>query len=237
MKRKFFALLVSLSLSLLTAPACFALPEFFAKTLSVFYISPGTPVIFTKVSDGVSLPLKKNSKSVVCVNRNFDDTQDFGNAFCAALDEYSFDCMVKLAEFVPKEEVVGYDYVWTFQVKGWKDKNLDNNPESVNALVLLYDRDFKLLLKSNLKIRKNKKDPSAPNCLDLLVSEYTKSVFNEIVEAKPDDSGKNAAKAEKAEKKAKEKENKKNKKKKNGDASVEESQAAPAQEPAADAQS
>ncbi|MBQ9626479.1 MAG: hypothetical protein IJR40_04805 [Treponema sp.] len=222
--KKTFVLLVCLALSFFAAPASFALPTFLAQTLSVFYISPGTPVIFTKTSEGFSLPLKKNSKSIVCVNRNFDDTQDFGNAFCAALDEYSFDCMVKLAEFIPKEAVVGYDYVWTFQVKKWTDKNLDNIPESVSALVLLYDRDFKLLLKSSLKIRKNKKNPSAPNCLDLLVSEYAKSVFTDIVEVKPSSSD-----AAKAEKKAKSKENKKNKKK-GADAPAEEVEASQSQE-------
>lgn len=222
--KKTFVLLVCLALSFFAAPASFALPTFLAQTLSVFYISPGTPVIFTKTSEGFSLPLKKNSKSIVCVNRNFDDTQDFGNAFCAALDEYSFDCMVKLAEFIPKEAVVGYDYVWTFQVKKWTDKNLDNIPESVSALVLLYDRDFNPLLKSSLKIRKNKKDPSAPNCLDLLVSEYAKSVFTDIVEVKPSSSD-----AAKAEKKAKSKENKKNKKK-GADAPAEEVEASQSQE-------
>ncbi|MBQ3836553.1 MAG: hypothetical protein II814_05415 [Treponema sp.] len=222
--KKTFVLLACLALSFFAAPASFALPTFLAQTLSVFYISPGTPVIFTKTSEGFSLPLKKNSKSIVCVNRNFDDTQDFGNAFCAALDEYSFDCMVKLAEFIPKEAVVGYDYVWTFQVKKWTDKNLDNIPESVSALVLLYDRDFKLLLKSSLKIRKNKKNPSAPNCLDLLVSEYAKSVFTDIVEVKPSSSD-----ATKAEKKAKSKENKKNKKK-GADAPAEEVEASQSQE-------
>ena len=220
--KKTFALLACLTLSLFAAPASFSLPTFFEQALSVFYIPPGTPVIFTKASDGVSLPLKTNSKSVVCVNRNFDDTQDFGNAFCAALDEYSFDCMVKLAEFIPKETVVGYDYVWTFQVKKWTDKNLDNVPDSVSALVLLYDKDFKLLLKSNLKIRKNKKDPSAPNCLESLVSDYDKSVFTNVVEAEPSSSD-----TAKADKKAK-----KDKKKKDKNAP----EAAAAQEPAATAE-
>ena len=208
MKRKFFALLVSFSLSLLAAPACFALPVFVEKTLAFFYTVPGKPYYWTK--SNVALPLKKNSKSVVCVNRNFDDTQEFGNALCSALDEYSFDCMIKLAEFVPKEAVVGYDYVWTFQVNSWKDKNLDSVPEKVNALVLLYDKDFNLLLKSNVKIRKSK-DPQAPACLEVLVKEYLNSVFNEVVEVKPTDSEKKAAKSEKDGKKAKKDKKKKNK--------------------------
>jgi hypothetical protein len=91
-----------------------------------------------------------------------------------------------LAEFVPKEKVAYYDYVWTFQVKKWKDKNLDDIPESVSVLVLLYDKDFNLLLKSNLKASKNKKNPSAPNCLEALLTQYTDSLFNDIVQVSED---------------------------------------------------
>ncbi len=166
MSGKFFALFFSLCL--LAVPPCFS--------------EAGKPLITTKTL--IPLPLKKSTKSVVCVNRNFNDTQKFGNVFCAALDEYSFDCIVKLAEFVPKEAVVGYDYVWTFQVKKWTDKNLDDIPESVSAVVFLYDKDFNLLLKSSLKASKNKKDPQAANCLELLVKEYIDSLFNDIVEVK-----------------------------------------------------
>ena len=169
MRTKFFAAFAFLALGLFASPAVFA--------------APGTPVISTKTN--ISLPLKKNSKSAVCVNRNFNDTQKFGDALCAALDDYSFDCMIKLAEFVPKSAVVGYDYVWSFQVIQWTDKNLDDVPEKVKALVLLYDRDFNLLLKSSLKISKSK-DPSAPNCLDFLVGEYVKGLFNDIVEVVQD---------------------------------------------------
>ena len=227
MKTKVFAFITFLALYILAAPSCHAVPAFLEKTLAFFYTVPGKPYYWTKSE--IDLPLKKNSKSVVCVNRNFVDTQTFGNAFCAALDEYSFDCMVKLAEFIPKEAVVGYDYVWTFQVKGWKDKNLDGVPEKVRALVLLYDRDFKPLLKSSVKIRKSK-DPQAPACLETLVKEYLNSVFNEVVEAKPSESEKSAAKSEKADKKAK-KDKKKKDKKNAGAASAEE-----AQEAAADAE-
>ena len=150
MKTKVFALSAIFSLSILAAPSCFALPEVIGKTLAFFYTTPGKPYIWTKSE--INLPLQKNSKSAVCVNRNFVDTQAFGEAFCAALDEYSFDCMIKLAEFIPKETVVGYDYVWTFQVNSWKDKNLDGVPEKVGASILLYDRDFKKLLKAACEI-------------------------------------------------------------------------------------
>jgi len=200
MKTKVFAFLTVFSLSILTAPACFAIPAILEKTLTVFYTVPGKAYYWTKAD--VDLPLKKNSKSVVCVNRNFDDTQKFGNVLCEALDEYSFDCMVKLAEFVPKEAVVGYDYVWTFQVDSWKDKNLDGVPEKVGASVLVYDKDFKLLLKTSMKIRKSK-DPQAPACLEVLIKEYLNSVFNEVVETKQSEFEKSAAKADKKAKKNK----------------------------------
>lgn len=180
MKTKIFAFFAVLWLSVLAAPSCFALPDFVSQTLAFFYTKPGKPYVFNKTK--IALPLKKSSKSVVCVNRNYYDTQKFGNALCSALDEYSFDCMVKLAEFIPKETVVGYDYVWTFQVTSWKDKNVDDVPEKVKALVLLYDRDYNLLLKSNVQIRKSK-DPQAPNCLEFLTQEYVNSLFNEVVEA------------------------------------------------------
>lgn len=172
MSRKFFARILFFFLCLAAVPPCFS--------------EAGKPLITTKTL--IPLPLKKSTKSVVCVNRNFNDTQKFGNAFCAALDEYSFDCVVKLAEFVPKEAVVGYDYVWTFQVKKWTDKNLDGIPENVSAVVYLYDKDFNLLLKSSLKASNNKKDPQAPNCLELLVKEYINSLFNDIVEVKQSES-------------------------------------------------
>ena len=146
------------------------------------------------------------------MNRNFVDTQIFGNVLCAALDDYSFDCMVKLAEFIPKEAVVGYDYVWTFQVKSWKDKNLDDIPEKVSALVLVYDRDYNLLVKSNIKIRKSK-DLQAPNCLDFLLQEYVKSLFTETSEIQKASSAKKEAKPKK-EKPVKEKKEKKAKKEK-----------------------
>lgn len=202
MKTKVFALLAIFSLSVFAAPSCFALPEIAAKALAFFYTKPGQPYIFTKAE--TALPLKKDSKSVICSNRNFYDTQKFGNALCAALDGYSFDCMVKLAEFVPKEEVVGYDYVWTFQVTSWKDKNLDDVPEKVKANVLLYDRDYKLLLKSSVQIRKSK-DPQAPNCLEFLTQEYVKSLFTEVVEDLRNDSDKKAKAAEKRAKKERDK--------------------------------
>ena len=192
-KRKVFAFFATISLCLLAAPLCFS--------------EAGTPSIVTKTF--ISLPLKKSTKSVVCVNRNYNDTQKFGNAFCAALDEYSFDCIVKLAEFVPKEAVVGYDYVWTFQVKSWKDKNLDDIPEHVSAVIFLYDKDFNLLLKSNAKISKSK-DPQAPNCLEFLVSEYLKSLFNDVIEVNQSEPAEDKAKAR--EEKAKSKKEKKNKK-------------------------
>lgn len=170
MMKKFFASSVVFFVCLLAAPACFS-------------DTAPTPVsISSKQSEGFALPLRKNTKSIVCVNRNFYDTQKFGNAFCSFLDEYSSDCRVLLAEFVPKEKVAYYDYVWTFQVKKWKDKNLDDIPESVSVLVLLYDKDFNLLLKSNLKSSKNKKDPNAPNCLEALLAQYTDSLFNDIVQ-------------------------------------------------------
>ena len=170
MMKKFFASSVVFFVCLLAAPACFS-------------DAAPTPVsISSKQSEGFVLPLRKNTKSIVCVNRNFYDTQKFGNAFCSFLDEYSSDCRVLLAEFVPKEKVAYYDYVWTFQVKKWKDKNLDDIPESVSVLVLLYDKDFNLLLKSNLKSSKNKKDPNAPNCLEALLAQYTDSLFNDIVQ-------------------------------------------------------
>lgn len=191
-KRKFFAFFACFSLCLLAAPLCFS--------------EAGTPSIVTKTF--ISLPLKKSTKSVVCVNRNFNDTQKFGTAFCAALDEYSFDCIVKLAEFVPKEAVVGYDYVWTFQVTGWKDKNLDDIPEYVRAVVYLYDRDFNLLLKSTVKISKSK-DPQAPNCLELLVSEYLRSLFNDVIEVNQTESAEDKAKVR--EEKARSKKEKKDK--------------------------
>ncbi len=200
MKTRTFAFLTIFFLSVFAAPASFALPDFVSKTAAVFYTKAGKPYYWTKAD--VQLPLKKNSKSVVCVNRNFDDTQAFGNVLCAALDEYSFDCMVKLAEFVPKEAVVGYDYVWTFQVTSWKDKNLDGIPEKVGALILLYDKDFKQLLKSNVKIRKSN-DPQAPACLEVLLKEYLNSVYNQVEQAKPTEAQKSAAKADKKEKKAK----------------------------------
>ena len=125
MMKKFFASSVVFFVCLLAAPVCFSEPA-----TDTAPASKPTPVsISTKASEGFSLPLRKNTKSIVCVNRNFYDTQKFGNAFCAFLDEYSNDCRVLLAEFVPKEKVAYYDYVWTFQVKKWKDKNLDDIPE------------------------------------------------------------------------------------------------------------
>ena len=200
MKTKVFAFLSIFSLSILAAPSCFAAPAFLEKTLAFFYTVPGKAYYWTK-SD-VDLPLKKNSKSVVCVNRNFVDTQAFGDVFCQALDEYSFDCMIKLAEFIPKESVVGYDYVWTFQVNSWKDKNMDGVPEKVGAVIFAYDRDFKLLFKSTVKIRKAK-DPQAPSCMETLAKEYLNSIFNEVVEVKQSEFAKSAGKSDKAEKKAK----------------------------------
>lgn len=182
MMKKFFASSVVFFVCLLAAPVCFSEPA-----TDTAPASKPTPVsISTKASEGFSLPLRKNTKSIVCVNRNFYDTQKFGNAFCAFLDEYSNDCRVLLAEFVPKEKVAYYDYVWTFQVKKWKDKNLDDIPESVSVLVLLYDKDFNLLLKSNLKASKNKKNPNAPNCLEALLKQYTDSLFNDIVQVSED---------------------------------------------------
>lgn len=182
MMKKFFASSVVFFVCLLAAPVCFSEPA--SDTAPA---SKPTPVyISTKPSEGFILPLSKNTKSIVCVNRNFNDTQKFGNAFCVFLDNYSSDCRVLLAEFVPKEKVSYYDYVWTFQVKKWKDKNLDDIPESVSALVLLYDKDFNLLLKSNLKASQNKKDPSAPNCLESLLKEYIDSLFNNVVQVEGD---------------------------------------------------
>lgn len=210
MKIKAFAFATIFTLSIFAAPSCFAVPDFVNRTLSFFYTKPGTPYCFTK--SFTDLPFKNNSKSVVCVNRNFVDTQIFGNVLCAALDDYSFDCMVKLAEFIPKEAVVGYDYVWTFQVKSWKDKNLDDIPEKVSALVLVYDRDYNLLVKSNIKIRKSK-DLQAPNCLDFLLQEYVKSLFTETSEIQKASSAKKEAKPKK-EKPVKEKKEKKAKKEK-----------------------
>ena len=201
MKKSVIAFATIFSLFLLAAPVCFS--------------EAGTPSITTKTL--ISLPLKKSTKSVVCVNRNYNDTQKFGNAFCAALDEYSFDCIVKLAEFVPKEAVVGYDYVWTFQVKSWKDKNLDDIPEHVSAVIFLYDRDFNLLLKSNVSVSKSK-DPQAPNCLETLVTEYLRGLFNDVIEVKQSEPAEGKAqvneeestnKKEKAKKAPKEKKEKK----------------------------
>ena len=105
MKIKAFAFATIFTLSIFASPSCFAVPDFVNRTLSFFYTKPGTPYCFTK--SFTDLPFKNNSKSVVCVNRNFVDTQNLGNVLCAALDDYSFDCMGKLAEFIPKEVVVG----------------------------------------------------------------------------------------------------------------------------------
>ena len=168
MMKKAFASFVAFIFCLLAAPAGFSETKPTSISTKPF----------------ISLPLRKSTKSVVCVNRNFNDTQKFGNAFCAGLDEYSFDCKIKLAEFVPKEDVVGYDYVWTFQVTNWKDKNLDDVPEKVKAVIYLYDKDFNLLAKSSVKASQPK-DPQAPNCLELLVKEYLDSMFNDIVEVDP----------------------------------------------------
>jgi len=90
-----------------------------------------------------------------------------------------------LGEFVPKEAVVDFDYVWTFQVKSWTDKDHDDVPEKFSALVLLYDKNFNLLLKSNIKIKKSK-DPTAGNCLELLIDEWLKSIYTDIVEVSTD---------------------------------------------------
>ncbi|MBR5964710.1 MAG: hypothetical protein IK015_01135 [Treponema sp.] len=169
MMKKAFASITAFFICLLAAPGAF---------------SETKPTSFS-TKPFISLPLRKSTKSVVCVNRNFNDTQKFGNAFCAGLDEYSFDCKVKLAEFVPKEEVVGYDYVWTFQVTCWKDKNLDDVPEKVKAVIYLYDKDFNLLAKSSVRATQSK-DPQDPNCLELLIKEYLDSMFNDIVEVAPD---------------------------------------------------
>ena len=195
MMKKAFASFVAFFFCLLAAPLCFS--------------EAGTPSIVTKTF--ISLPLKKATKSVVCVNRNFNDTQKFGNAFCAALDDYSFDCIVKLAEFVPKEAVVGYDYVWTFQVKSWKDKNLDDIPEYVRAVIYLYDRDFNLLVKSTVKISKSK-DPQAPNCLELLVTEYLRSLFNDVIEVNQTETAEDKAKAREEKAKIKKEKKAKNEK-------------------------
>mgnify|MGYP007069863388 CR=1 FL=1 len=185
MKSKAFAIAAMIFTSVFAAPC---------------YAASGKPVISTK--SNIELPLVKGKKSVVCVNRNFYDTQKFGNALCAALDGYSFDCIVKLAEFIPKEKVVGYDYVWTFQIKSWKDKNLDDIPEKISALVLIYDRDFNLLLKSNLKAKKSS-DPQAPDCLDRLVNEYVKSLFEKVVEANESAAGAKGAEVSASDSKAK----------------------------------
>ena len=194
-------------ISLFAAPAAFSAPYF----LSIFYTKPGKPYYNTKAY--IELPLKKSTKSIVCVNRNFNDTQKFGNALCEALEQYSFDCVVKLAEFVKKEEVVGYDYVWSFQVNKWKDKNRDGAPDKVNASILVYDRDFNKLLKSSVKIRKSK-DLQAPSCLETLVKEYVNSIYNEVVEDKKADKPKAEKEAKAADKNAENKADKKAKKEK-----------------------
>lgn len=163
--KNFFALTAAIFICLLAAPAGFS--------------DAGKPSINTKPF--ISLPLTKSTKSIVCVNRNFTDTQKFGDALYNALGEYSSKRDIKLAEFVPKEAVAAYDYVWTFQVTSWKDKNHDDVPEKVKALVLVYDKDFKLLIKSTVKASQSK-DPEAPNCLDFLLKEYLDSLYNDIVE-------------------------------------------------------
>ena len=159
MNKKFFASSVVFLVCLLAAPVCFSEPA--SDTAPA---SKPTPVsIFTKPSEGFILPLSKNSKSIVCVNRNFNDTQKFGNAFCVFLDDYSSDCRVLLAEFVPKEKVSYYDYVWTFQVKKWKDKNemlkgfrsIVPSNVTISKILGMSDRHVKHILKSAEKFIDN----------------------------------------------------------------------------------
>lgn len=196
MKTRTLAFLTVFSISIFAAPACFAGSAF------ALFTKPGKPYYSTKSK--TTLPFNKNSKSVVCVNRNYDDTQEFGNALCKALDEYSFDCMVKLAEFIKKEEVVGYDYVWTFQVKKWKDKNHDSVPEKLKASILVYDKDFNKILKSSVKIRKSR-DLQAPSCLEVLAKEYVESIFTNVPKEKKTAAPKEKKAVEKKAKPAKEK--------------------------------
>lgn len=199
MKRKFCALFVSILLCLLAAPSAFAVPAFVSDFIAVFYTSPGEPYYKTKAV--IPLPLEKSKKAIVCVNHNFYDTIKFGAAFEKALKDYSSEVTVRNGEFVPKEDVADYDYVWTFQVNYWKDKNSDDVPEKVKALVLLYDKNFNRLLKSSVKIRKSK-EPDAPNCLEALLKEYLNTVFNKVVEVN-DDSANNKKAKNKSKKKDK----------------------------------
>lgn len=168
MRTRIFAFAAIFCISILTAPAVFA--------------KSGQFVVQNKVSAGTSLPLQRGRAVAVGVNRNYNDTMDFGDELYGQVPRFASSSKLLQQEFIKREEVSDCDYVLTFEVKKWKEKNHDYLPENVKVVIYIYDSSFNLLVTSKVSFKKQRKMEYS-NYLEPLIEKYLLSVFENQTES------------------------------------------------------
>ena len=165
MKIKMPAVFAVFFLCIMAAPAAFA--------------KSGQPAVRTKA--GITLPLQKGRAAAIGVNRNYSDAVSFGNELYRQMQAYAPSAKLIQQEFIKRDEVSDCQYVWTFEIKKWNDKDSDGLPESIKAAVYVYDSSFNLLASSKISFNKKRKMESS-NYLEPLIETYLRSIFEEQTE-------------------------------------------------------